>query len=427
MLRRHLNSENRQLTLWQELSEGTATVVGFATLCRVAMMLVTRFILTPNFALWVTAVCWQSLAVAQTSSPPTEPGIDRSEPIVLRDLTLVRNDPVASFDEQGVMLDSQKRIGWSKILQAKVDDQRQPEFDRYLREVGLPLFRLESRLEKRDWAGIGEVAEPMYDSLCSGSLVANEELKFLVCRATMESRCYRSQPMEAIEPFLRAAAHQTRLDQDAKTALNPWLLPANDVAQMVSERLLPIWFDGAKAAQVYARLDKAIENGQVPRTSGALVYLASLAVAAENYGLADQLIAEIRKTSSGQDRIADWASVVEANRRLSSGETGQGRQILSRLIGQLDGAKSQSAARAIALYLAGAYPDQDTFETQMLNLLRVPAIYGERYSNLSAAALYKAFTISREKSDPKQARILVNELLRRYPNTYHGRLAAIEK
>ena len=37
MLRRHLGSENRQQTLWQELNDGTATVVGFATLSTMAM------------------------------------------------------------------------------------------------------------------------------------------------------------------------------------------------------------------------------------------------------------------------------------------------------------------------------------------------------------------------------------------------------
>ena len=38
MLQRHLGSDrDRQLTLWQELSEGTATIVGLATLCNLAM------------------------------------------------------------------------------------------------------------------------------------------------------------------------------------------------------------------------------------------------------------------------------------------------------------------------------------------------------------------------------------------------------
>lgn len=37
MLRRHLNSEDRQQTLWQELSDGTATIVGFASLCTMSM------------------------------------------------------------------------------------------------------------------------------------------------------------------------------------------------------------------------------------------------------------------------------------------------------------------------------------------------------------------------------------------------------
>ena len=37
MLHRHLGSEDRQQTLWQELNEGTATIVGFATLCTLAL------------------------------------------------------------------------------------------------------------------------------------------------------------------------------------------------------------------------------------------------------------------------------------------------------------------------------------------------------------------------------------------------------
>lgn len=37
MLRRHIGLEDRQQTLWQELNEGTATIVGFATLCTLSM------------------------------------------------------------------------------------------------------------------------------------------------------------------------------------------------------------------------------------------------------------------------------------------------------------------------------------------------------------------------------------------------------
>jgi hypothetical protein len=243
----------------------------------------------------------------------------------------------------------------------------------------------------------------------------------------MESRLYHSDDLEAVEPFLRAAMHQTRLDLDTRSALQPLLLPASELSQMVSSQVLPIWFESGKAARSYADLNRSIESGEVARTSGALVYLASLAVAAENYGLADQLISEIRSRGSAEDQNAEWTSLIDANRQLSSGEAGRGRQILKPLFEGSADQDNASAIRAVALYLAGAHPDLDNLETQMLNLLSVPAIYGDRYPRLSAAALYMACSISREKSDPKQVRILVNELLRRYPNTYHGRLAAIEK
>lgn len=409
MLRRQLNSEDRQRTVWRGLIERTAAVAGLV-------------------ALGSIVGCLPSQVMAQAALPRSEPTTtDKPVPIVLRDLTLVRDDPIVSFDERGVVLDSQIRIGWSKILSAKVDVARQPEVDRYLNEVGLPLFRLESRLAKRDWAGIGEIAEPLYESLRAGSLFATEKLRFLVCRATMESRLYNLNDMEAIEPFLRAAAHQTRLDPDTEAELQRSLLPANDISQMVSDELLPIWFDAQGAASVYSQLNQSIESGDVARTPGALLYLASLAITAENDGLAGRLIDEIRTMDSEQNNGHDWMSVVDANRLLSSGETGQGRQIVNRLVPDSADVDNSSAARAIALYLAGAYPDQDSTETQLLNLLTVPAIWGDRYPRLSAAALYRAISISREKSNPKQARILANELLRRYPNTYHGRLAAIEK
>lgn len=37
MLRRHIGSEDRQQTLWEELNQGTATIVGFATLCTLSI------------------------------------------------------------------------------------------------------------------------------------------------------------------------------------------------------------------------------------------------------------------------------------------------------------------------------------------------------------------------------------------------------
>jgi hypothetical protein len=59
----------------------------------------------------------------------------------------------------------------------------------------------------------------------------------------------------------------------------------------------------------------------------------------------------------------------------------------------------------------------------MLSLLKVPAIYDERYPTLSAAAIFQASKVAEKRGRPAESQKLTEELLSRYIRTYHGRLA----
>ena len=75
-----------------------------------------RFVSASIFAAWTAVVYLQAAALSQTSLPSSEKATSRARPIVLRDLTLIRDDPIRSFDERGVVL---KHVGARKNVGAR--------------------------------------------------------------------------------------------------------------------------------------------------------------------------------------------------------------------------------------------------------------------------------------------------------------------
>lgn len=341
--------------------------------------------------------------------------------IVLRDLSLVRNDGVVSFDRRGVVLQSQRKLRWSQIRQATVEHDKQMEFDKFVLEVGLPLFRLESRLKNGDWAGLVDLVEPLYQKMESNSQ-PDPHNEFMICVAAMRARIYDAKRHDAVEPYLRAAA--VAKTESFRENDFPFAELNESVDGTVSPELVPLWFDRIRTMSSFTKLNRALRDGKVDRNSISLIYLASMAITSENYGVADQLLSEAGKsvTRSSDPVTYDWLTLIESHRNFASGDTGRGRRLVLKVIDNT----SDDSQRAFAFYLLGTYSNLESPGTQLLNLIVVPALFGRRYSDLSAAALHQAVTIAKDKGDSKQARILRNELLQTYPNTYHGRLAAVE-
>jgi hypothetical protein len=85
-------------------------------------------------------------------------------------------------------------------------------------------------------------------------------------------------------------------------------------------------------------------------------------------------------------------------------------------------------AKPIAQYLVNAWRGREVQDADLavLELLRIPAVHGNRQANLSAAALHEAALILKKSGRAEESAILMRELIERYPNTYHGRTAKKE-
>ena len=110
----------------------------------------------------------------------------QAEPIVLRDLSLIRGKTVSDFDDASITLSDGTRLTWDQILKARVPGNRQTEFDLKLQQLGLPLFRLKTRIGNGDWIGAAEISGAIYDSsIANGKAPADVNTEYPVCLATM--------------------------------------------------------------------------------------------------------------------------------------------------------------------------------------------------------------------------------------------------
>ncbi|MDG1873316.1 MAG: hypothetical protein P8J27_05365, partial [Mariniblastus sp.] len=109
--------------------------------------------------------------------------------IVLRNLELIKGKSIESFDRTAVQLTDGTELSWDEILRANLGNDRQEEFDQHIIEIGLPIFRLKSRIKRGDWTGAGLMAEPIFSDL---QLIEKspftDDIKYLVNLATMKSR-----------------------------------------------------------------------------------------------------------------------------------------------------------------------------------------------------------------------------------------------
>ena len=71
-------------------------------------------------------------------------------PIVLRDLSILKNRTIASFDMNGAVLDDGNKLSWDQIYEAKVDD---PDFEKLHSAIATPLFQLKQRVAAGDIVG----------------------------------------------------------------------------------------------------------------------------------------------------------------------------------------------------------------------------------------------------------------------------------
>jgi hypothetical protein len=339
--------------------------------------------------------------------------------IVLRDLTTIEAT-LEGFDRHGVRLSGGQVIAWQDAQSAELRDERQREFDQFLREVGTPLFRIQHRLALGDHQALREYVEPLFqDYVTNYQRFNNSRTNYLICLATLMSRLVSDNPSGAMLPFLHACRIRIE-DESVVQRSHSFELSDDEIQQMLSMRITPIWFDRQLAIDTVPLINEFREGLGGHRPIGVDIYWATLQIAAGRITDADSLSREL----AGSQMPEYWRLILEAELERHTGAAS--RPATDRLQGTM--VDLPIDARPLALYLVNAWRGRELQDADVavLELLRIPAVQGERLAILSAAALHQAALILHKSGRVEESSILMRELIERYPNTYHGRTAKKE-
>ncbi|MEO8493808.1 MAG: hypothetical protein ABI614_01970 [Planctomycetota bacterium] len=340
---------------------------------------------------------------------PTVSGADR---IVLRNLKIITDKTVTAFDEDGVRLDGTQTLGWDEIEKAKVAPDKQEAFDKMLGELGGHLYRIHQRLMVGDYEGLLPHAESVQERFVGRT----SDTAYTVLQALMWGRLAVGQREAALAPYLqcydimvrRAKSEiplpgERRLVFDAKTAL--------------TSDITPVWFD-ANAAK--AEMPKVYEvmRGMKQRPDGVFIYYASLASAAGDDQAAEKGLGAVR---SKEATITELRDIIAAQREiLTLATTDIAVRHLKDNLEKLSGENMP-----LALYWLGRHQlKSDDLETQrrgLLDLLRVPSVYGTSQPDLAGAALLLAMQKLAEMKDVRGSIALRGVLLAEYGGTYSAK------
>lgn len=347
-------------------------------------------------------ICWFTLGASILVS---------AEELLLRDLTLLTNRQIESFDLEGVRLKDGRLLTWDQIETADVSADRQRALDDFLEQVGDPLFRIHQRLKFEDYTELLAPADQLYARYRDQENFSG----YVVTQAAMWSRIANGQRELAVEPYLRAYSYLRDHQEDYGRLPGPRRLSFSPQTGL-SLSLTPIWFDAQQAGNVLDGVYAAFKEMQHPRPVGAYCYVASLAITAENFEVADAII----DAMEGDNRpTTELRTILQLQR--DSAEGVQGTAYRNAKNG-IDGFLPQH--RALALYWMGITDikreDRRTAQQGVLNLLRIVANFGQFDRELSAAALYHCSKTLGSWGDVQGSRALAAELMSAFPQTHFG-------
>ncbi len=326
----------------------------------------------------------------------------KAQHIVLRDLTFIEPVKIETMDVNGLVLDGGLQFLWSDILQGKIDNQ-QKTFDRLVKEIGLPLFRIQSRMAR----GSFEDLQPMANQLLRLSKGISGPTAYIANAASFHDFLAQGNREAAAVPLVKLLA--MRMEQPNLERLDREI--GLRFEGNICLDLLPIWFDETAAKKAWNNLELATEL-KPNDTQQASPYLLSLQLLGDHP--ANGLEGEAEK-------VTDWKPILVAQSALLNSNPRSALDSLENSSLNLD-----ATQRAMALYYRGlAMRDlqmnspSNATASWKLTLLQIPAQYQNQFPELSAAAIYQVLAGSREI--PQEFESLQQELTGRYQKTWHGR------
>lgn len=343
------------------------------------------------------------------SVTPTVSGADR---IILRNLKVITDKTIVAFDEDGVRLNDRQVLGWHEIEKAKTDPDKQEAFDKLLDELGGHLYRIHQRLTVGDYEGLLPHAEGVHDRYAGRT----SDAAYTVWQALMWGRLAAGYREAALAPYLRCydilrrrgkseiqLPGERRLVFDPRTGLTP--------------DLNPVWFNAAAAKAEMANVYEVI-RGMKERPPGVLIYYASLASSAGDDATAEKVLRAVRSTEAA---ISELRDIIAAQREILAPVTPS--VAVRDLNNNLDQLSDNNLP--LGLYWVGRHQlgskELETRQHGLLNLLRVPAVYGDHQPELAAAALLIAMQALADMKDVRGSVALRGELLAEYGGTYSAK------
>jgi hypothetical protein len=341
-----------------------------------------------------------------------------ADEIILRNLKIIEGQTVESFDADGVRFGDGTVYGWDRIEQGTVAADQQAEFDAHLKDLGTPLYLIRQRLRVEDYQDLLPHAVELYPRYRD----RRSRTSYMVIQAKMWAHLAHGEREAALEPFLRCYEllrdspnagitdfpGTRRLQFDPVTGLTP--------------ELTPIWFDSESAREQIGAVYKAIQAMRQPRPEGIYIYYATLAIAAGQVEKADPVLAAIKSSSGPIAELKLIALAQSAATTAANGTNTEMRQLAERL----DALSART--RPLALYCLGTArlteaQDRNDRQAGVLDLLRIPAHYGNHQPELAAAALYRVATELKAMEDERGSVAVRNELLDRFSKTHFAQLA----
>ena len=338
--------------------------------------------------------------------------------ILLRDLTLIRNEQVESFSEQGIRLKSGRILTWDQIERAKLETGDQARFDQLKTRLGDSLFRIRQRLANNDHDEALELAEQLSSNFESKRGPTSLMLSTAIFRGNVAT----GNRVKAILPFIRSIALQFNDDKAAakkagwiseiQQSLQPVTIQADS---NISSDLLPVWFDAESAKTTYPKALELYESQKEKLPPAILFAIGSLAVCANQMEEAEKFVKEL----DAQPALNKLSIILKSQIAISKKET-------SLAVNQLEPLTRDASReiRLLALYWHGfamATKSPEDRQQAALTLLKIVASYEDQFPHLAAAALDKTREIMVIDGDKLAAAALKNELLTRYKATWHGK------
>lgn len=331
--------------------------------------------------------------------------------IVLRNLDIITDRTVAGFDEDGVRLDDGSLLKWDEIERCKLSPDKQAAFDQMLQELGTHLYRIRQRLTVGDYRGILTHAEAIYPRYAG----RNSETAYMVFQGLMWARLAVGRREAAVEPYLRCYNYLKSLPASQLS------LPGNrrlrfDRATGMTPELQPVWFDAQAAKSSLPGALKAVSEMSPPRPEGTRIYYGTLALAAGELEQAQRVLGGIQGKHPG---LAQLRGIVMAQGEVLGGQPGQALSLLQSNLQRL-----APNIKPLAIYWLGMSklkaPDERVQRQGILDLLHLPALYGDKFPELAAAALYESRVAFAGAKDDNSRAAVRRELLEQYSQTYHA-------